>query len=78
MPNPDKMSSYPSLVIVCDSGIILSTVPTTPLLCMRTEVGHFFIKPKRQQVMSFELHSITCDQTVSVKFKGVLKFSLCK
>lgn len=43
-----------------------------------TEVGHFFIKPKCQQVMSFELHSITCDQTVSVKFKGVLKFSLCK
>lgn len=40
--------------------------------------GSFFIKPKRQQVMSFEVHSITCDQTVSVKFKGVLKFSLCK
>ena len=43
MPNPDKMSSYPSLVIVCDSGIILSTVPTTPLLCMRTEVGRLFL-----------------------------------
>ena len=40
--------------------------------------GSFFIEPKHQHVMSFELHSITCDQTVSVKFKGVLKFSLCK
>jgi hypothetical protein len=42
IPNPDKMGPYPSLVIVWDSSIILSTVPTTPLLCMRTEVGHFF------------------------------------
>jgi hypothetical protein len=40
--------------------------------------GSFFIKPNRQQVMPFELHSITCNQTVSVKFKWVLKFSLCK
>ena len=43
IPNPDKMGPYPSLVIVCDSGIILTTVPTTPLLCMRTEVGRLFL-----------------------------------
>jgi hypothetical protein len=35
--------------------------------------GSFFIKPKRQQVMFFELHSITCDQTVSIKYKGGTK-----
>ena len=50
--------------------IIKPTVPTTPLRCKRTEVGHFFIKSKCQHVMSFELHSLTCDQVVSVKYKG--------
>jgi hypothetical protein len=30
-----------------------------------------FIKPKRQQVMTFELHSVTCDQVVRAKYKGV-------
>ena len=31
-----------SLVIIMVLGIIMSTEPTTPLLCMRTEVGHLF------------------------------------
>ena len=31
-----------SLVLIKELGIILSTEPTTPLLCMRTEVGHLF------------------------------------
>jgi hypothetical protein len=31
-----------SLVIMMELGIILSTEPTTPLLSMRTEVGHLF------------------------------------
>ena len=49
--------------------IIKPTVPTTPLLCTRTEVGHFIIKAKCQHVMSFELHSLTCDQVDRVKPK---------
>jgi hypothetical protein len=32
-----------SLVIMMELGIILSTEPTTPLLSMRTEVGHFLL-----------------------------------
>ncbi len=36
------MFSEETLVNMIDLGIISSTVPTTPLLSMRTEVGHFF------------------------------------
>ena len=36
------MFSEETLVNMIDSGIISLTVPTTPLLSMRTEVGHFF------------------------------------
>ena len=37
-----KTCSNFSLVIIMELGIILSTEPTTPLLSMRTEVGHLF------------------------------------
>ena len=42
---------------------------------MQAHRGGSFIsnKPKCQQVMFFELHSITCDQTVSIKYKGGTK-----
>ena len=42
-PNSDtkQILSAETLVNMSDSCIILSTVPTTPLLSMRTEVGHF-------------------------------------
>jgi hypothetical protein len=39
---------------------------------MRTGVGLLLsLKPKGQQVMTFELHSLTGDQVVRVKYKGV-------
>lgn len=43
-PNSDtKQILYEeTLVNMNDSSIIKSIVPTTPLLSMRTEVGHFF------------------------------------
>jgi SAM-dependent methyltransferase len=44
----------------------------TILLCTRTGAGLLFtLKPKDQQVMSFELHSLTCDQVDRVKYIGV-------
>lgn len=39
---PQNGISEEALVNMSDSCIIRSTVPTTPLLSMRTEVGHFF------------------------------------
>ncbi len=52
--------------------MINPTVPTTPPLCVRTEVVHFiFINTKGQQEMASELHSLKCNQVDTVKYKEV-------